>query len=104
MGAADIPIAAIVGHNDAEFFESLKDNLYVLRESRYVFGSFQSKALAHDTRWDDDMLVNGFSQLAGSDFEAVDVSSLIVNPDSGQAHATSPFVPSHFQYLPIARR
>lgn len=58
----------------------------------------------HDTRWDDDMLVNGFSQLAGSDFEAVDVSSLIVNPDSGQTHATSPFVPSHFQYLPIARR
>jgi hypothetical protein len=39
---------------------------------------------AHDTRWDDDMLVTPFRQLKGSDFEAVDVSSLMVNKDSGQ--------------------
>ncbi len=37
-----------------------------------------------DERWDNDMLVQGFSQLRGSDFEAVDVSSLLVDPDSGQ--------------------
>jgi hypothetical protein len=30
------------------------------------------------------MLVSAFRQLKGSDFEAVDVSSLMVNPDSGQ--------------------
>lgn len=40
---------------------------------------------AHDTRWDDDMLVTAFRQLKGSDFEAVDASSLLVNKDSGQA-------------------
>lgn len=38
-----------------------------------------------DDRWDNDMLVDGFNQLKGSDFEAVDVSSLQVHPDSGQA-------------------
>lgn len=38
-----------------------------------------------DDRWDNDMLVQGFAQLKGSDFEAVDVSSLLVDPDSGQA-------------------
>jgi len=39
---------------------------------------------APDARWNDDMLVNAFRQLKGSDFEAVDVSSLMVDPDSGQ--------------------
>lgn len=43
-----------------------------------------------DGRWDNDMLVAGFSQLKGSDFEAVDVSSLMVNPDSGQAKQSVP--------------
>ena len=37
-----------------------------------------------DNRWDNDMLVAGFSQLQGSDFEAVDVSSLMIDPNSGQ--------------------
>ncbi len=37
-----------------------------------------------DDRWDNDMLVQGFSQLRGDDFEAVNVSSLQVDPDSGQ--------------------
>lgn len=59
---------------------------------------------AHDTRWDDDLLVSNFRLLNGSDFEAVDVSSLIVSPDSGQARVEPPFIPSHFQYLPLARR
>jgi hypothetical protein len=47
---------------------------------------------AHDTRWDDELLVTSFRQLKGSDFEAVDVSSLMVNKDSGQVKtgATQP--------------
>jgi hypothetical protein len=39
---------------------------------------------APDARWNDDMLVTAFRSLKGSDFEAVDVSSLMVNSDSGQ--------------------
>jgi hypothetical protein len=39
---------------------------------------------APDTHWNDDMLVTAFRSLKGSDFEAVDVSSLTVNPNSGQ--------------------
>lgn len=38
-----------------------------------------------DERWDNDQLVEMFSTLSGSDFEAVDVSSLMVDPDSAQA-------------------
>jgi hypothetical protein len=37
-----------------------------------------------DERWDNDILLE-LRQLNGSDFEAVDVSSLMVSPDSGQA-------------------
>lgn len=40
---------------------------------------------APDARWNDDGLVNEFRRVHGSDFEAVDVSSLMVNPNSGQA-------------------
>jgi hypothetical protein len=36
-----------------------------------------------DERWDNDVL-RELRQVKGSDFEAVDVSSIIVNPDSGQ--------------------
>jgi hypothetical protein len=38
-----------------------------------------------DDRWDNDTLVGEFRQLKGSDFEAVDVSSLMIAPNSGQA-------------------
>ena len=38
-----------------------------------------------DERWDNDVLVPELHQVKGSDFEAVDVSSLMVDPDSGQA-------------------
>jgi hypothetical protein len=38
---------------------------------------------APDERWDNDML-HELDEVHGSDFEAVDVSSLMVNPDSGQ--------------------
>ncbi len=38
-----------------------------------------------DSRWDNDMLVSELARVQGSDFEAVDVSSLMVDPDSGLA-------------------
>ncbi|MBI5523131.1 MAG: hypothetical protein HY910_10910 [Desulfarculus sp.] len=40
---------------------------------------------APDSRWNDDVLVNQLRQVPGSAFEAVDVSSLMINPDSAQA-------------------
>lgn len=39
----------------------------------------------HDVRWDDDDLHELQVRVRGSDFEAVDVSSLMLDPDSGQA-------------------
>ena len=41
-----------------------------------------------DMRWNDDVLVSEFGQIHGSDFEAVDVSSLMIDPNSGQALQT----------------
>lgn len=41
---------------------------------------------APDPRWNDEELVEAFNTIQGSDFEAVDVSSLMIDPDSGQAH------------------
>jgi hypothetical protein len=40
---------------------------------------------APDERWNNDMLVGEFLRVHGSDFEAVDVSSLMVDSNSGQA-------------------
>ena len=40
---------------------------------------------APDERWDNDAL-HQLHQVHGSDFEAVDVSSLMVDPDSGQVN------------------
>jgi hypothetical protein len=37
-----------------------------------------------DPGWDDDQLVGDLRQIHGTDFEAVDVSSLMVDPNSGQ--------------------
>ncbi|MGA7272414.1 MAG: hypothetical protein WB239_15180, partial [Acidimicrobiia bacterium] len=39
---------------------------------------------APDERWDNDAL-HDLDQVKGSDFEVVDVSSLMIDPDSGQA-------------------
>ncbi len=39
-----------------------------------------------DERWDNETL-HELHQVTGSDFEAVDVSSLMVDPDSGQARS-----------------
>jgi hypothetical protein len=44
---------------------------------------------APDPRWDDNEL-HQLSQLQGSDFEAVDESSLMIDPNSGQANAAPP--------------
>jgi uncharacterized membrane protein YgcG len=40
-----------------------------------------------DPRWDNDMLVGELAQVKGSDFEAVDVSGLMLDPDSGRVEA-----------------
>ena len=42
-----------------------------------------------DSRWDDDMLVGELARVRGSDFEAVDVGSLVVTNDSGAARQQS---------------
>lgn len=40
---------------------------------------------APDPRWQDERIAEEFERLKGSDFEAVDTSGLMVDPDSGQA-------------------
>ena len=72
---------------------------------------------APDSRWNDDELVSAFSKLKGNDFEAIDESSLIVNKDSGEAKQAgaptptatpaitpTPFTPTQWVYLPLARK
>jgi hypothetical protein len=39
-----------------------------------------------DERWDNSMLNAAFSSLVGANFEAVDISSLMISPDSGQVN------------------
>jgi hypothetical protein len=55
-----------------------------------------------DSRWDDDMLVSELRRVRGSDFEAVDVSGLMVSPDSGQAGIERPGEP--VLWLPLVKR
>jgi hypothetical protein len=43
-----------------------------------------------DPRWDDDDLVSSFHRIPGSAFEAVNVSSLMISPDSGQSRPAPP--------------
>jgi hypothetical protein len=43
-----------------------------------------------DRRWNDDLLVSAFRQVRGSNFEAVDVSSLMIYPNSGKARQPAP--------------
>ncbi len=69
---------------------------------------------APDPRWDDDMLVDAFAALKGSDFEAVDVSSLQAEPDSARVKSAAPtatagpsptpFVATVFVRLPVVLR
>jgi hypothetical protein len=52
-----------------------------------------------DERWDNDDL-HALHQLSGSDFEAVDVSSLMVDPNSGMVRDQAQY--EHDVYLPLA--
>jgi hypothetical protein len=45
---------------------------------------------APDARWDDDTLVGELRRVKGSDFEAVDVSSLLDDPDSARTAGPPP--------------
>jgi hypothetical protein len=47
---------------------------------------------APDSRWVDDTLVTELRQVKGSDFEAVDESLLMIDPDSGQARSPAEFL------------
>jgi hypothetical protein len=62
-----------------------------------------------DPAWDNDVLNPELRQVRGSDFEAVDVSSLMSSPSSGQVAQTSFPVPtlaptSRRGYLPLSSR
>lgn len=46
---------------------------------------------APNDNWDNDALADDFNRVSGSDFEAVDVSSLQVDPDSGQVKSADDF-------------
>ena len=46
-----------------------------------------------DPRWNNDVL-HELSRVSGAEFEAIDESSLMVSPDSGQAKQTPPVTPS----------
>jgi hypothetical protein len=48
---------------------------------------------APDPRWNNDLL-HELSRVTGSSFEAVDESSLMISPDSGQAKQSTPLPPS----------
>ncbi|MEJ2600679.1 MAG: hypothetical protein P8Z00_20280 [Anaerolineales bacterium] len=52
-----------------------------------------------DPGWNDDRLVPELSQVKGSDFEAVDESSLMIDPDSGMVSTYTPLPPQ--VWLPI---
>jgi hypothetical protein len=56
-----------------------------------------------DTEWDDEALEQ-LKTLQGSDFEAVDVSSLQVSSDSAQARAQGPITIVAQVFLPVVRR
>jgi hypothetical protein len=56
---------------------------------------------APDNRWDNDVL-HELGQVPGSEFEAVDVSSLMSDPNSGRAGP--PLVYNHFLFLPLGTR
>ncbi|MBC8018239.1 MAG: fibronectin type III domain-containing protein [Verrucomicrobia bacterium] len=59
-----------------------------------------------DDRWSNDVLVSEFARVRGSDFEAVNQSSLMLDPNSGQARqptaldSTAPTAPSNLAAAP----
>jgi hypothetical protein len=58
---------------------------------------------APDDRWDNDML-RELKQLTGNDFEAIDVSSLLLAPDSGQVKQTTSMPLNERIFLPVIVR
>jgi len=54
-----------------------------------------------DERWDNDTLVSELASVHGSDFEAVDESACMIDPDSG---AASCFPVSHWTWLPLMQK
>lgn len=56
---------------------------------------------APNEAWDNDML-HEWDDIDGDNFEAVDVSSLMLHPDSGQVRPTAVY--DHWTFLPIARK
>mgnify|MGYP000971250136 CR=1 FL=1 len=72
LGGFDPPVRAIL--------QAMKTYGLILADN----GSNWFVTGTHDPRWDDEMLAS-LSAVKGSDLEAVDVSSLLVDPDSGLA-------------------
>ena len=76
-----------IGHFSAEvqvILRALKKYGMILADngsSWYISG-------APDPRWNNDVLVNELKQITGQNFEAVDESSLMLDPDSGGARQT----------------
>ena len=58
---------------------------------------------APDERWNNDLL-RELGRVRGSDFEAVDVTGLMLNSDSGQVRPSTPIIRDQHVYLPAARR
>lgn len=58
---------------------------------------------APDERWNNDLL-RELGRVRGSDFEAVDVTGLLLNRDSGQVRPSTPIIRNQRVYLPTARR
>lgn len=56
-----------------------------------------------DERWDNDLL-RELRQISGSNFEAVDVSSLLLYPNSGQVRFAAPVPQNNYVYLPLIDR
>ena len=62
-------------------FQAFKDYGIILADN----GSDWFITGAPDPRWNDDSLGDAFRALHGQDFEAVDASGLMIDPDSGQS-------------------
>ncbi|HEX6385233.1 MAG TPA: hypothetical protein VF177_11230 [Anaerolineae bacterium] len=81
-------------HDARVILEALKKYGMILADN----GSAWYISGAPDERWDNDVL-HELDDVMGSDFEAVDVSSLMVDPDSGQTRLFGEHV-----YLPMLVR
>lgn len=101
---ADFPISAGYSNEVKVIMQALKKYGIILADNGsdwYING-------APDSRWNDDDLVGQLGDIQGSDFEAVDVSSLIIDNDSGQVPYTYPAMPTvdlgNNTYLPLTQR